>query len=68
MDEHSRTKVLSTFCNGEHIFRSTPEFNDMWHEVDLNEVVQEVQFVADVKRELAKRYRPFARAQIIEHC
>lgn len=40
----------------------------MWHEVDLNEVVQEVQFVADVKRELAKRYRPFARAQIIEHC
>lgn len=59
---------VKALIQGEHRFASTPEFNDMWLEVDFGDEQFERAVVEYVCTELGKRYEPFCRAQIERHC
>ena len=61
-------KLLLRFRNKQYRFSATPEFNDMWLEIGLGSIDDEISLVKDVKAELARHYRPFAQAPINEHC
>ena len=54
--------------NKDFRFAATPEFNDMWLEIDLGGNSQEQPLVEEIKRVLARHYKPFMQAPITEHC
>lgn len=61
-------RVFVRLRNKDFRFAATPEFNDMWLEIDMGGVEAEVPLVGEIKRVLARHYRPFVKATITEHC
>jgi hypothetical protein len=55
--------VLSTMP-----FRSEADANDLWLEIDFNDLAFERAVAEFVVRRLGARYRPLARIELEEHC
>ena len=68
VDAGNRDRILTRFRMKDYRFASSSEFNDMWLDVDLENAAAEKAFVNNVKAELSRHYKPFARAEVIDHC
>lgn len=64
----NKLKVMWRFHNNEFKFGSTQEFNDMWLSVDLGDINAEQTMVEEVRMALSRHYKPFAKAEVIDHC
>jgi hypothetical protein len=61
-------RVFIQLRNKDFRFAATPEFNDMWISIDLKSSGKEIPLVNEIKRVLARHYKPFIKAPISEHC
>jgi hypothetical protein len=61
-------RIFVRLRNKDFRFAATPEFNDMWLSIDMGGSDKETPLVTEIKRVLARHYRPFANAPISEHC
>ena len=59
---------LSRFSSGQYKFASTSSLNDMWLAVDLGSPEYERATIAYIRDVLGRRYAPFARITLVEHC
>jgi len=55
---------LDRFRRQEFDFRAEAEFNDMWLEIDLGELADEIRVLRKIQRLLGERYAPLAAAEI----
>lgn len=68
VDQHNAEMIFKKFREKNYRFSSNSEFNDMWLDVSLSSVDDEVSFIRTVKKELGKHYKPFKSANVSEHC
>ena len=61
-------RVFTQLRNKDFRFAATPEFNDMWLDIDLEGREKEIPLVGEIKRVLSRHYRPFIKAPISDHC
>lgn len=62
------TKELRKFVEKEYRFAATPEFNDMWLDIDFNDEKFEIAVIEFIAKLLGKRYKPFASIEPNKHC
>ena len=67
VDPGTRETELRKFT-ATYRFASKAEFNDMWVSVDLDTRQEEASVVAEIKKLLGRRYRPFREAAVERHC
>lgn len=68
MDRENFEKLFIQFRNREFRFAATPEFNDMWLIIDFDDPEKEVPLVKEIKRVLARHFKPFVNAPVTTHC
>lgn len=59
---------LTKFINGEYKFNSSAEFNDMWLEINLDDLAFEIAAVLFIVALLGKVYKPFKGMSPSIHC
>ena len=59
---------LEKFANGRYSFRSNTDSNDLWLEIELNNMSFEYALVNYVQVLLSKQHRPFSKVEVLEHC
>lgn len=62
------SKELMNFQNRKYRFAADPEFNDMWLEIDFGNCEFEEAVANYIHSLLGKRYGPFARIKLDNHC
>jgi len=68
IDATTISAELGRFLSGEYRFAATPEFNDMWLEIDLQGAEFEEAELDYIHRVLGQQYKRFLDAQPKEHC
>jgi len=62
------SRELQRLKEREYKFASTAEQNDLWMKIDLGDIELETALAKHVHRQLAKHYKPFAKASLELHC
>jgi len=68
VDQHNAEMIFKKFREKDYRFSSNSDFNDMWLDISLSSMEDELSFIGTVKRELGKHYKPFKMAKLSEHC
>ena len=68
IDTTSISAELRKFRDKVYRFQSSPEWNDMWLEVDFQDVEFETAVVRHIRRLLGQHYKPFADTCVTVHC
>jgi hypothetical protein len=68
IDMANISEELRKFRDRQYPFQSTPEFNDMWLEIDFGDQEFEVAVARYVHRLLSEYHKPFADSSVSIHC
>jgi len=68
IDADSEASALHKFQNKEYTFGSTPATNDMWIQVDFNDMKRELKIVEQIQELIGSHYKRLRLAQIQVHC
>jgi len=68
IDVNSISNELKNFINRTYTFGSTPDDNDMWLEIDFEDILFEMNLLEYIRKIIAKHYMPFNGINIQVHC
>ena len=68
VNPHSFSCEIEKFISGKHKFASDASCNDMWIEVDFDNIVFERNIIDYIHVQLQKKYTPFREIEIDKHC
>ena len=68
IDISNLSQELTKFIDGEHKFNSSAEFNDMWLEINLDDLAFEIAVVLFIVAHLGKIYKQFKGMSPSIHC
>ena len=59
---------LQNFTNKKYTFNSNAESNDMWLDIEFNDIDFEESLLKYIRRLIGKFYTPFREAELANHC
>ena len=68
IDMANSSEEVRKFRDKQRSFQSTPEFNDMWLEIDFGDQEFEEAIARYVHRLLSRYHKPFADSSVSIHC